>query len=181
MDWLLLVGLIMCMLFIGTGGFFWREFAHGIRHDFHAQLPALRVTNMSALHASEVVTLTLDLENVGRGVAYDCILQLSGWDGNFTAKTIHPPGTRYQRHSIPIVLPPHAPIRTKLLSRCMVRVAWCDRWELRYECWYPITQVQNIATGLYNVHINLSEPELRKPSPSLWDMWTFLRKSPAND
>jgi hypothetical protein len=181
MDWLLLIGLLICIFLIGAGVFYWRGFAGRIRDEFHAQQPALRVTNVSTLNAGEVVTLTLDLENVGHEVAYDCVLQLSGWDGNFTAKTIHPPGSRYQRHSIPIVLPPHGPIRTKLLSRCSVRVAWCDRWELRYECWYPISQVRNIATGLYNVHVNLSEPELTLPHPSLWDMWKFLRRDSSND
>jgi hypothetical protein len=69
----------------------------------------------------------------------------------------------------------------KPLSRCYLRLACRDRWEQPYEYWYPVTQVENLNTRLYDVHINLAEPELTEPNPSLWKVWKLLRKTSAHD
>jgi hypothetical protein len=181
MDWWLLIGLLAFVLCTGTGIFFWRGFVARLRNDFRAEQPVLRITNLSALNTGDVVTLTPELENVGQGVAYDCVLQLGGWEGNFFVKTMYPQGPRHQAHSVPIVLRPDAPIRVKPISRCYLRLACRDRWEQRYEYWYPVAQEENVSTRLYNVHINLSQLELTEPHPSPWKMWKLLRKISVHD
>ena len=181
MDWLLLIALVVLLIIAGAGVFALYRFAVKIKREFQGHLPALRITNMSAMNAGEVVTLTPVVENVGGGVAHDCIVQLAGWEGSFAVKTIHPIGPRYQRHSVPMVLGPHAPIRMKVMSRCSLRIAYRDRWEQRYECWYPVTQIKNVKTSLYDIQIQLSEPELTEPHPSIREMWTLLRGTHADE
>lgn len=181
MDWLLLIAFLVVLLIGGACVFALYRYAGKITREFQQHQPALRITNMSAMNAGEVITLTPEVENVGRGAAHDCIVQLAGWEGRFAIQRIHPKGPRYRRHSIPVVLDQHAPIRTKLLSRCYLRLAYRDRWEQRYECWYPVTQIKNVNTSLYDVQINVSEPELTEPHPSFRKMWTLLRRTPAND
>lgn len=179
MDWLVLIGLLIFLVGTGVGIYYWRGFVSRLWDDFRAEQPALNITNLSLLNAGHVVTLTLELENVGHGMAYDCVLQLSGWEGHFSVRTMHPRGLRHQIHSIPIVLGPDAPIRAKPVSRCYVRLACRDRWEQRYEWWYPATQVENLSTGLYDIHINLSGPERTEPHPSHWTVWKLLRRISA--
>lgn len=181
MDWWFLLYLLSFLAVIGTGIFLWRGFVMRLRNTFRAELPALRITNLSALNTGDVVTLTPELENVGPGIAYDCVMQLSGWEGHFSVSVMYPPGPRHQTHAVPIVLGPSVPIRAKPISRCYLRLACQDRWEQRYEFWYPVTQVENMGTHLYDVHINLSELELTEPRPSVWHMWTLLHKqSPSS-
>lgn len=181
MDWAFFIGILILIVGTGAAIFVWRGFVHRLKEDFHAEQPDLRLINLSALHAGDVITLTPELENVGEGVAYECVLQLSGWGGNFTVKTMYPPGPRHHTHTIPIVLGPDAPIRVKPLSRCCLRIAYQDQWELRYERWYPVTQVHNFATRLYDVHIDLSQPEVTQPTLSTWKMWRFLRTQSVNN
>lgn len=181
MDWLLLSVLVVVLVISGTGVVSLYRFVGKTKQEFHRHQPALRITNMSAMNAGAVVTLTPEVENVGGGVAHDCIVQLGGWEGNFAVKSIYPKGPRYQRHSVPIVLGHDAPIRTKLLSRCYLRLAYRDRWEQRYECWYPVAQVKNVNTSLYDIQIQLSHPELTEPHPSFRKMWTLLRTTHANE
>jgi hypothetical protein len=181
MDWSLLIGLLTVIICTGAGIYFWRGFVDRLRNDFRAEQPTLRITNLSTFHTGDVVTLTPDLENLGQGVAYDCVLQLSGWEGSFSVKALYPLGPRYHKHSIPIVLGQAEPIRVKPLSRCSLRLACRDRWEQPYECWYPVTQVENLSTRLYDVHINLAEAELTEPHPSPWKMWKLLRKIATHD
>jgi len=180
-DWLLLIAFVVVLVIGGAGVFALYRLVRKIKQEFQRHQPALRITNMSAMNAGDVITLTPEVENVGRGSAHDCIVQLGGWEGNFAVKSIYPKGPRYQRHSVPIVLDQSAPIRTKLLSRCYLRLAYRDRWEQRYECWYPVTQVKNVKTSLYDVQIDLSHPELTEPHPSFRKMWKLLRSIPAND
>lgn len=181
MDWLLLIALLVVLVICGAGAFALYRFVGKIKHEFQGHLPALRITNMSAMNAGDVVTLTPEVENVGRGAAHDCIVQLAGWEGHFSVKSIYPKGPRYQRHSVPIVLGQDAPIRMKRLSRCYLRLAYRDRWDQRYECWYPVTQIKNVNTALYDIQIQLSDPELTEPHPSIREMWKLLRRTPAND
>ena len=181
MDWLLLIALLVVFAVGGTGGFALYRFAGKIEREFQRHLPVLRITNMSAMNAGEVITLTPEVENVGRGAAHDCIIQLAGWEGRFAVQHIHPKGPRYQRHSVPIVLGQDAPIRTRVLSRCYLRLAYRDRWEQRYECWYPVAQIKNVNTSLYDVQIDLSHPELTEPNPSFREMWKLLRRAPTYD
>lgn len=180
MDWLLLIVFFVVLVICVAGVFALYRFAGKIKREFQGHLPALRITNMSAMNAG-VVTLTPVVENVGRGAAHDCIVQLAGWEGSFAVKSIHPKGPRYQRHSVPIVLGQDAPIRTKLLSRCYLRLAYRDCWEQRYECWYPVAQIKNVNTSLYDIQVDLSHPELTEPHPSFREMWKLLRRTPAID
>lgn len=179
MNWWLLLGLLILLIGTGMGLFYWREFVARLWGDFRAQQPTLRITNLSILNAGQVVTLTPELENIGQGVAHNCLLQLSGWEGNFSVKTMHPQGPRHHIHSIPIVLGPDAPIRMKPVSRCYLRITCRDRWEQRYEWWYPVVQSENLGTGLYDIHINLSQPEINEPHPSHWKAWKLLRRISA--
>ena len=180
MDWLLLIALLVVLVIIGASVFALSRFTGRIKREFQEHVPALRITNMSAMNAGEVITLTPEVENVGRGAAHDCIVQLAGWEGRFAVQHIHPKGPRYQRHSVPIVLGQDAPIRMKVLSRCYLRLAYRDRWEQRYECWYPVVQIKNVNTSLYDIQIDLSHPELTEPHPSFREMWKLLRRIHAN-
>lgn len=181
MDWFVLILLLIGLILTGTIISFLRRFIHTTRHQYQQYLPAVRITNLSTMKAEETITLSPELENVGPGVAYDCLLQLSGWDGNFSVKAFYPKGPRYQTHSIPIVLGPNAPIRTKSLSRCYVRIAYRDCWEQRYECWYPVVQTSSVTSRLYTVHIDLTHPEFTEPHPSVSTMWKLLRRSPRHE
>ena len=181
MDWLLLIALLVVLVISGAGVFALYRFVGKIKCEFQGHLPMLRITNMSAMNAGEVITLTPEVENVGCGAAHDCIVQLAGWEGRFAVRRIHPKGPRYQRHSVPIVLGQDAPIRMKVLSRCYLRLAYRDRWEQRYECWYPVAQIKNVNTSLYDVQIDLSHPELTEPNPSFREMWKLLRRAPTDE
>lgn len=180
MDWLLLIVLFVALIIAGAGVFALYRFVGKIKREFQRHQPVLRITNMSAMNAGEVVTLTPEVENVGQGTAHDCLVQLAGWEGSFAVKSIYPKGPRHQRHAVPIVLGPTASIRAKLLSRCYLRLAYRDRWEQRYECWYPVAQIKNVKTSLYDIQVDLSNPELTEPHPSFRTMWKLLRKPPVN-
>lgn len=181
MDWLLLIVLFVLLIIAGAGVFALYRFVGKIKHEFQRYQPDLRITNMSVMNAGEVVTLTPEVENVGPGVAHDCIVQLAGWEGSFAVKSMYPKGPRFQRHAVPMVLDHQAPIRMKELSRCSLRLAYRDCWEQRYECWYPVTQVKNVRTSLYDIQIDLSNPELTEPHPSFREMWTLLRRTPTHE
>src|SRR5574337_168790 len=180
MDWFFLISLLVVLAVSSAGAFALYRFVGKTKQAFQHHQPALRITNMSAMNAGEVVTLTPEVENVGCGVAHDCIVQLAGWEGRFEVQRIHPKGPRYQRHSVPIVLGQDAPIRMKVLSRCYLRLAYRDRWEQRYECWYPVAQIKNVNSSLYDIHIDLAHPELTEPHPSFREMWKLLRSTHAN-
>lgn len=181
MDWSLLFSILAFLVIGGAGGFYSYWFVARTKQDFRAHQPSLRVTNLSAMNAGRVLTLTPELENVGSGVAYDCVLQLGGWEGKFSVMSVHPHGPRSRKHAVSIVLGPDAPIRAKPLSNGYLRLAYRDCWGLTYECWYPVAQVQSVASPLYNVHIDLAHPELTEPKLSLWEMWKLLRRSPPNE
>jgi hypothetical protein len=181
MDWSLLLGVLAFLVTGGAGAFYLYRFVARIKKNFRAQQPALRITNLSAMNAGNVLTLTPELENVGRGVAYDCVLQLGGWEGTFSVMAIHPQGPRYRKHAVSIVLGPDAPIRAKPLSNGYLRLACRDCWGLMYECWYPVAQIQPVASPLYNVHIDLAHPELTEPNPSFREMWKLLQQGSPND
>ncbi len=180
-DWSLLIIFVVVLVVSGVGVSVLYRFVGRIKQEFQQHLPALRITNLSAMNAGAVVTLTPEVENVGRGAAHDCIVQLAGWEGHFAVQRIHPQGPRYQRHSVPIVLGQDEPIRMKLLSRCHLRLAYRDRWEQRYECWYPVAQVKNVNSSLYDIQIDLAHPELTEPHPSFREMWRLLRRTHANE
>ena len=178
MDWSVLIGLLALLIVGGTAPFYLHAFVARTRKEFRDQQPKLRVTNLSAMNAGNVLTLIPELENVGRGVAYDCVIHLGGWEGNFAVKHVHPPGPRYQKHVVSIILGPDAPIRVKSTVNGYLRLSYRDRWGLNYECWYPVTQVPSGTSPPYNVQIDLVHPELTEPNPSFWDMRKLLR-SPA--
>jgi hypothetical protein len=181
MDHLILITVVIALIMVVSTCLVWlRRISRTTKERYQQYLPAVRITNLSTLKAEDTITFTPELENMGPGVAYDFLLQLSGWDGNFSVKAFHPKGPRHQTHSIPIVLGPNAPIRTKLVSRCYLRLAYRDCWEQRYECWYPVSQISNVSSRLYSIHINLTQPEFTEPHPSVSTMWKLLRKSPAH-
>jgi len=181
MDWSLLLGLLAFLAIGGAGAFFLYRFVDRTKKDFHAQQPALRITNLSAMNAGNVLTLTPELENVGGGVAYDCVLQLGGWEGNFSVRTVHPKGPRYRKHAVSIVLSPDVPLRVRPMANGYLRLAFRDCWGLTYECWYPVTQIPSVGNPLYNIQIDLAHPELTEPTPSFREIWKLLRRSPSND
>ena len=180
MDWSLLIGLPIGLAVIGTGVYGCYRLVRRTKEQFAAQQPAIRVTNLSALNAGDVLTLTPELENIGSGTAYDCVVQLGGWDGNFSVMAIHPRGPQHRKHAIPIKLGPDAPIRVTLQSNGYLRLACRDCWGLLHECWYPVTQTKNLATARYDIQIDLSHPNLTEPALSFWSMRKLLRDGSAN-
>ena len=178
MDWSLLLGLVFFLIVGAIASFYLYAFVTRTREEFHAAQPDLRVTNMSAMSSGNVLTIYPELQNLGGGVAYDCLLHVGGWEGNFAVKKIYPRGPRDQKHVAPIVLGPDAPIRTTLMDHGYIRLRYLDRWGQKYDCWYEVTQIGTGDAPLYNVHIDLEHPELHEPHPSFWEMRRFLRTTP---
>src|SRR5512141_1706637 len=113
MDWLWLLGLVSLLVIGATAAFYLHAFVTRTRQEFRAAQPDLRITNLSAMSSGNVLTIFPELENVGGGVAYDCLLHMGGWEGNFAVKKVYPRGPRYQKHVASIVLGPDAPVRAK--------------------------------------------------------------------
>jgi hypothetical protein len=181
MDWSLLIGLVSLLIVGGTASFYLLSFVARTRKEFRATQPALRITNLSAMNSGNILTILPELENVGLGVGYDCVVHMGGWEGNFAVKKVHPRGPRYQKHVASIVLGPESPIRGKSMTNGYLRLSYRDRWELKYECWYPVSQVRSGASPLYNIQIDLEHPELTEPHPTSWEMWKFLRNTSLYD
>jgi len=181
MDWLLLLGLVFLLIVGAIASFYLYVFVARTREEFRVAQPDLRVTNLSAMCSGNVLTIFPELENVGGGVAYDCLLHMGGWEGNFAVKKVYPRGPRYQKHVASIVLGPEAPIRGKLISNGYIRLRYLDRWGQKYDCWYQVTQVETGVAPLYNVQIDLEHPQLNEPHPSFWEMRKFLRTVPLYD
>jgi len=175
MDWLLLIGLVVLLIVGGAASFFLYFFIARTKKEFRATQPDMRVTNLSAMNSGNVLTLYPELENVGHGVAYDCVMHLGGWEGSFAVKKVYPRGPRYEKHVASIVLGPDAPIRGKPMTIGYLRLSYRDRWGLKYECWYPIAQVSSGGIPPYNPQIDLEHPDLTEPHPSFWEMRQFLR------
>jgi hypothetical protein len=175
MDWSLLIGLLSLLIVGGTASFYLHSFVARTRKEFRATQPDLRITNLSAMNSGNILTLFPELENVGHGVAYDCVMHLGGWEGNFAVKKVHPHGPRYQKHVASIALGPEAPIRGKPITNGYLRLSYRDRWRQKYECWYTVAQVRSGTIPQYSVQIDLEHPELTEPHPSFWEMWKFLR------
>jgi hypothetical protein len=134
MDWLLLIGLVALLIVGGTASSYLYFFIARTKKVIRATQPDLRVTNLSAMNLGDVLTLYPELENVGLGVAYDCVMQLGGWEGNFAVKKAYSRGPRYEKHVASIVLGPDAPIRVKLMTIGYLRLSYRDRWGQKYEC-----------------------------------------------
>ena len=175
MDWLLLIGLVVFLIVGGAASFFLYFFIARTKKEFRATQPDLRITNLSAMNSGDVLTLYPELENVGLGVAYDCVMHLGGWEGNFAVKKVYPHGPRYEKHVVSIVLGPEAPIRVKPISNGYLRLRYQDRWEQKYERWYPVAQVRRGEGPPYIPQIDLEHPDLTEPHPSVWDMRKLLR------
>jgi len=180
-DLSLVVPLLVALSIGGIAWFFIRRFINNTTNEFREYQPTLSITNLSIMNTADVITVTPEVENLGPGVAYDCVLQLAGWDGSFSVKALYPDGHRYRSHSIPIVLGPEAPIRTKPMSRGYLRLSYRDRWAHRYECWYPVVQVQSASNRLYNIRIDLSLSEFTEPQLSVRQMWKLLRQTPHDE
>jgi hypothetical protein len=181
MDWLLLLGLVSLLIVGAIAAFYLYAFVTRIREEFRAAQPDLRITNLSAMSSGNVLTIYPEIENVGGGMAYDCLLHMGGWEGNFAVKKVYPRGPRYQKHVASIVLGPDVPIRAKLINNGYIRLRYLDRWGQKYECWYQVIQVKSDEGSLYNIHIDLEHPELNEPHPSFWEMRKFLRTTPLHD
>ena len=180
MDWLLLLILVFLLIVGAIASFYLYTFVTRIREEFRAAQPDLRVTNISAMNSGNILTLYLELQNVGGGVAYDCLLHMGGWEGNFAVKKIYPRGPREQKHVASIVLGPEAPIRSTIIHHGYIRLRYLDRWGQKYDCWYQVTQVGTGEAPLYNVQIDLEHPELKEPHPSFWEMRKLLRTTPLS-
>ena len=181
MDWLWLIAGLGVLIISGTGSYYVHRFVARTRKQFREAQPNLRISNLSAMNAGNVLTLSPEIENVGRGVAYDCVMHLGGWEGNFAVKKIYPHDPRYQKHVASIILGPEAPLRAKLMTNGYLRLSFRDRWGLKYECWYSVAQIRSGAIPLYNVQIDIDHPELTRPNPSVWEMWKLLRNVPLPD
>jgi hypothetical protein len=83
MDWSLLIGLVIFLVVAGVASFYLYVFIVRTKNEFRAAQPDLRIANLSAMNSGDVLTLYPELENVGAGVAYDCVMHLGGWEGNF--------------------------------------------------------------------------------------------------
>ena len=175
MDWLLLIGLVLFFVVGGVASFYLHVFIARTKNEYRAAQPDLRIANLSAMNSGDVLTLYPELVNVGRGVAYDCVMHLGGWEGNFSIKKVYPRGPRYEKHVVAIVLSPEAPIRVKAMSHGYLRIRYHDRWEQKYECWYSVTQVNVGGMPPYIPQIDLEHHELTEPHPSVWDMRKLLR------
>jgi hypothetical protein len=125
--------------------------------------------------SGDVLTLSPELENLGGGVAYDCLLQLGGWEGSFAVKHVYPRGPHSQKHGISITLGPDAPIRARLFSNGYLRLCYQDRWGLTYECWYPVSQHAGAGAPPYTIQVDLEHPDITEPRCSLWEIWKLLR------
>jgi hypothetical protein len=178
MEWSILIGVLAIA---GIAAYALYAYVARTKREFVSGRPCLRITNLAVMNAGPVLTLTPELENVGRGAAHNCVLQMAGWEGSYSVKTMHPVGPGYRKHLIPIVLGPDAPLRATPLSRSYLRLSYRDRWGLIYECWYPVTQLTNVAASLYDIQIDLSRPEVTEPVPSFWAMRRFLRGHTTTD
>jgi hypothetical protein len=178
MDWLLLLGLLSLLIVGAIALFYLYIFVTRTREEFRATQPDLRVTNMSAMSSGNILTIYPELQNVGGGVAYDCLLHMGGWEGNFAVKKVYPRGSRNQKHVAPIVLGPEASIRSTVIQHGYIRLRYLDRWGQKYDCWYQVTQVGIGEAPPYHIQIDLEHPELNKPHPSFWEMRKFLRATP---
>ena len=181
MDWLWLLGLVAFLVIGGIAAFYFYAFVARTRKEFRAEQPDLRITNLSAMSSGNVLTIYPEIENVGRGVAYDCLLHMGGWEGSFAIKKVYPRGSRYQKHVASIVLGPDAPVRANPINNGYIRLRYLDRWEQKYDCWYQVSQVRTGDTPLYNVHIDLKDPQVNEPHPSFWEMRKFLRSTASYD
>jgi hypothetical protein len=181
MDWLLLIGLVLLLVVGGVASFYLYMLIARTKNEFRTAQPDLRIANLSAMNSGDILTLYPELENVGRGVAYDCVMHLGGWEGNFAVKKVYPRGPRYEKHVVAIVLGPEAPIRVNPISHGYLRLRYQDRWEQKYERWYSVTQVSSDAMPPYNPQIDLEHPELTEPCPSVWEMRKLLRSTSFYD
>ena len=180
MDWWLILGLVSFLIVGAIASFYLYVFVTRIRREFREAQPDLRVTNMSAMSSGNVLTVYPELQNLGGGVAYDCLLHMGGWEGNFSIKKVYPRGPRTQKHVASIVLGPEAQIRTTRMSHGYIRLRYLDRWGQKYDCWYQVTQVGIGDAPLYNIQIDLENPEVHEPHPSFWEMRKFLRTTPLS-
>jgi hypothetical protein len=181
MDWSLLIGLVLFLVIGGVASFYLYVFIARTKKEFRATQPDLRIANLSAMNSGDVLTLYPELENVGLGVAYDCVMHLGGWEGNFAVKKVYPRGPRYEKHVVAVVLGPEAPIRVKLMTIGYLRLLYRDRWGQKYECWYSVTQVRSGLIPPYNPQIDLEHAELTEPHPSVWEMRKLLRSNSLYD
>lgn len=181
MDGVWWIGLVLFLIAAGVAAFYLFAWASRTRQEFRAVQPDLRVTNLSAMSAGDVLTLYPEFENMGGGVAYDCTLHMGGWEGNFAVKKVHPRGPRHQKHVASIILGPDAPIRAKPLNNGYLRIRYLDHWGHKYDRWYPVTQTRMPGRPLFDVHIDLEHPEVNEPSPSFWEIRSFLRTSTLQD
>ena len=180
MDWLLIFGLVSLLIVGVIASFYLYVFVTRIRKEFRASQPDLRVTNMSAMSSGNVLTVYPELQNLGGGIAYDCLLHMGGWEGNFSIKKVYPRGPQAQKHMASIVLGPEAPIRTTRMSHGYIRLRYLDCWGQKYDCWYQVTQVEMGDASLYNIQVDLEHPEVHEPHLSFWEMRKFLRTTPLS-
>jgi hypothetical protein len=181
MDWLWILGLVVFLVVGAVAAVYAYAFVARTRKEFRAVQPDLRITNLSAMSSGNVLTIYPEFENVGRGVAYDCLLHMGGWEGSFAVKKVYPRGPRYQKHVASIVLGPEAPVRAKPINNGYIRLRYLDHWGQKYDCWYQVSQVRTGQSSLYNVQVDLKDPQVNEPHPSLWEMRKFLRTVPLLD
>jgi len=175
MDWFWWAGFAIFLGVAGIAAFHLFTWVARTKQEFYAAQPDLKITNLSAMTSGNVLTLLPEVENVGGGMALDCALHLSGWEGGFAIMKVHPRGPRHRKHVASIVLGPDAPIRAKALSNGYLRIRYLDRWGHKYDRWYPVTQTKKPNGALFDVQIDLDHSEANEPTLSFWDMRMLLR------
>jgi hypothetical protein len=175
MDWTFWIGAGVLAVAAGAASYYLYALVMRTRKEFRALQPDVRFTNLSAMNSGNVLTLFPEFENVGGGVAHDCQLHMGGWDGNFAVNKIYPRGAHVQKQRASIVLGPEAPIRAQPISNGYLRLRYLDRWGHKYDCWYQVTQIKNMALSLYDIRIDLDHPEVNTPVLSFWEMRKLLR------
>jgi hypothetical protein len=181
MDWTLWIGTGLFGIAACVASFYLYVFVARTRREFLAVQPDVRITNLSAMTSGNVLTLFPEFENVGGGVAHDCLLHMGGWDGNFAVKKLEPRGPRSQKYRASIVLRPDAPVRSKPISNGYLRLRYLDRWGQKYDCWYQVTQMKSDTLPPFNLQIDLDHPELNTPILSFWDMRKLMRTLQRED
>ncbi len=146
-----------------------------IRRDFLLCQPDVRIRSASIISSEPSYTARFRLHNLARTTAYDVTVVMDGWPGEEHVSFISPLRPGHNEYEIPIELSSDSPIRTTLLEGARLRIRYRDRWHNWYETSYLVVQTSR-ANGLFNVHIEVEHPTVRRPPVSLRKMRRHLRE-----
>ena len=171
----IIISVLALIIAVVTGYFYLRSVVDQTRREFRDNQPNLRVTDLSSMRSGDLLTLFLNVRNIGKAPAYDCTVSLDGWEGQPSIATIHPPGARFQEHKLSIPLGLDSPVRTTVIDPARLRLRFRDRWGQQYQVWYSVTQVKEEHSPIFTIQIDLQHPGMLEPSPSFFEMRKLLR------